>query len=763
MMIWEIFGNSALIETLARTLLHSVWQIAAVALCLFAALRLIPKANADLRYLAASAALAVCLILPAATFFKISQFSVVNGGAQIKTNEPAGKIPAERATPADEYFTGENLAKGAKNSAPNGSIAAVLQNNFNRLLPAYAPFLVAFWFFGILLFSLRLGGGFRQIHRLKTKAVGDADDIWQTRFEDLREKIGSGQKVRLLRSGLVKSPMVIGWLKPVILVPAAVFAQMDARQLETILAHELMHIKRLDYPVNFVQNFIEILFFYHPCVWWISREIRRERECACDDAVVKIFANAQITYAAALANLEDFRRTAQKNTPPMQIAADGGKLMNRIKRILEKEKTGRSLENRNSLWSASLVSMLIPALMLTVFWANAQADVNPETNWSYNSERRLAVSFVAIPPNFREDADKSFDETAGLLIEKLKKNEVPAIGFVTGSKIFKDGRVSEPNAEIVRQWRAAGLEVGIGGFEHKRFSQTEYTDYVENVEKNIRVVRPLLAERNEKLQYFSYPFLNTGKDYETKVRFERWLAENGLEFIPYTFDNQEWIYSYAYDVARKQNRPEMMRVIRQEFLAYMKKMAVHFEGYSNDLFGREIPQTLVLTPSRLVADAADELFGMFRNRGYEFVPMAEALQDEAYRRPETFTGEAGISWMERWTFAAGGNLREEPEVDRLVENAWRNRNTEDPLKAPPPVPAATPPPAPEPPPPPPAPRVPPESDTADLAPKPPRPPAPPKPARPRSPKPDRNTRPPANVPPPAPPPAPEPPPAPPAT
>ncbi len=363
-MLLEIFGNSMLVENLARTLLHSVWQIGLIGFCLFLVLRLTTRSNANLRYMLSVSALSFCLILPVSTFFYFSQFSFYTGKNQIVSAETNKNILREQTQTADEYFADEKVVA---NSAKTETAISVngWQNTFNRFFSDYSPIVVAFWFLGILLFSMRLFGGFRKLHELKTKEISDADFKWQIKFTRLCEKLKITQNVRLLKSDLVESPMVIGWLKPVILVPASVFWQIDTKQLETILAHELMHIRRFDFPVNFAQSFVEILFFYHPCVWWISKEIRRERECACDDAVLQILDNAKFTYANALANLEELR---EKNNPQLQVAANGGNLMNRIKRILEKDKTRESFENQNSLWPASLASsLLILAFMLTLF------------------------------------------------------------------------------------------------------------------------------------------------------------------------------------------------------------------------------------------------------------------------------------------------------------------------------------------------------------------------------------------------------------
>src|SRR5207247_9522060 len=135
--------------------------------------------------------------------------------------------------------------------------------------------------------------------------------------------------VRILESALVQVPTVIGWMRPVVLIPASALAGLTPRQLEAVIAHELAHIRRYDYLVNLLQTAVEILLFYHPAVWWVSREIRQEREHCCDDVAVEVCGDA-LTYARALAEIEALRNIR----PQLAMAADGGSLLARIERII---------------------------------------------------------------------------------------------------------------------------------------------------------------------------------------------------------------------------------------------------------------------------------------------------------------------------------------------------------------------------------------------------------------------------------------------
>jgi len=686
-MILENLTNSQLIENLGWTLLHSVWQIAFVALWLFLALRISGKSSANSRYIFSLAALVFSIALPLATFVWLSNNSAnaAQNFAAFDANNRAVSKPERQ--PAEDFLPNKNT-KTADTKNENYFVSIEnLQNNLAANFSLLSPFLVSFWFLGMMFFAFRLLGGVWQLHIYKTRETFAPDSEWQEKFPALCEKIKIKQTVKLVQSKIVKTPMVIGWLKPVILIPASVFLQVNPQELETIIAHELVHIRRYDYLVNLAQSFVEILFFYHPAVWWISAQVRRERECACDDAVVEILENSQLVYAKALANLEEFRHSAKQTTPRVLVAANGGNLMKRIERIIHKKnaKTGKF---QNSLWSASLASALILALMLGIFSTTTNLSVNAQKSLVAGGEKKIAVGFVSIPPLDRmENPPKDADATARLIIAKLAQYKIPAIGFVQGGMISDGENLYPVRANIVRLWRDAGLEVGIGGFKHIWFYDTPFDDYVANAEKNEKIVRQILAEKNLPLRYFSYPFLNTGKSAEDKTKFEAWLKARDLQSVKYTFDNQEWMYSHAYDAARKDNDVNAMREIRAEFVDYMRKMTAHYEAYSQEAFGRDIAQTMVLTPSRLVADSFDEIFGKLEKRGYRFVPIDEAQADEAYQTPDDFSGKAGISWFERWQLAQGKKLRAEPEVSKSVADAWDNRKGKNaPLPPKPPAP-----------------------------------------------------------------------------
>jgi len=177
---------------------------------------------------------------------------------------------------------------------------------------------------------VRLAGGWVVAARMRSMLVRRAPPEWQETLRQLGAQIGLSRPVRLLVSALVQVPTVVGWLRPVVLVPVGALGGLPAEHLEALLLHELAHIRRHDYLINILQNVAESLLFYHPAVWWVSGHIRAEREQCCDDVAVSISGDA-LTYARALTQLESCRpaHTGALAGMSSAIAANGGSLANR--------------------------------------------------------------------------------------------------------------------------------------------------------------------------------------------------------------------------------------------------------------------------------------------------------------------------------------------------------------------------------------------------------------------------------------------------
>jgi uncharacterized protein (TIGR03435 family) len=290
-------------------LLHFLWQGAMIAL-LFALVRRFAGASltARGRYLLACATLAIMTSAPLLTFF-------------------------------------------VANSAGYGDSVALRWRPGTAALERALPWIVVLWLCGAVVFSVRLLGAWRFTKKLRTVAIAPASPEWQEKLDQIIRRIGVTRAVRLLVSSVAEVPMVIGWLRPVVLMPVAALAGLPADQVEALLAHELAHIWRNDYLINLLQSVAEAMLFYHPAVWWVSGQIRIERELCCDDVAVEATGDV-LTYVRALTDLET-RRRARLNTA---LAADGGSLVSRVRRLIaEPQPLSRSLPAAGAAWAVSLL------------------------------------------------------------------------------------------------------------------------------------------------------------------------------------------------------------------------------------------------------------------------------------------------------------------------------------------------------------------------------------------------------------------------
>jgi len=213
-------------------------------------------------------------------------------------------------------------------SGTNGGFAV----NGSPLSPAFAPWtnwLVVLWLAGIAGLSLRALAGWTLVQSLTRRdTLAVPADLLQ-RCHALQRRLAVTGPVRFLLSRRIDVPMVIGWLRPVILIPVSAVTGLAPQQLDALILHELAHIRRLDTAINILLVAVETVLFYHPAVWWVSRQVRSEREHCCDDFAVSACGDAGV-YVEAMTSLESWKGTSR-----LALAANGGKLKQRVARLLD--------------------------------------------------------------------------------------------------------------------------------------------------------------------------------------------------------------------------------------------------------------------------------------------------------------------------------------------------------------------------------------------------------------------------------------------
>ena len=337
---------------LGWALLHSLWQLTLVAGLLASVNALLRLRSAQARYLAATGALLLMVLLPVGTFLMakgarsapaISVGPAVRAAAfAVEGEEAREETRTMETAPASTTDPARRRDAGAA-AAPRAAF------HFRERLDAALPALVLAWAAGVALLSVRVLGGWSVAQRLKRSGRPVTLEAWQRAARQLCRRMRIWLPVRLCQSALVEVPTVIGWLRPVVLLPVSTLAGLSPAQLEALLAHELAHVRRFDYLVNLIQTFGETLLFYHPAVWFVSHRMRVEREHCCDDAAVAVCGDA-VGYARALAELEGLRSIA----PTLAVAAGGGSLWQRIARLVGGPPPHLS---RSSRWLAGLFAL----------------------------------------------------------------------------------------------------------------------------------------------------------------------------------------------------------------------------------------------------------------------------------------------------------------------------------------------------------------------------------------------------------------------
>ena len=305
--------SEKVIHALGWTVLHSVWQVSLLALIMAIILWFLKNKSAKIRYTIGCAILVLMI--------GISQITFLYQWLNFKTLE---KVNASINIESDISFIDESF-----------QVFLSSESNWSEKLMTYLNghihIIVAFWIIGFFLFAIRLFGGLNQITKIRRTALHEIDDKWKIIMASLSERLPIKRVVQLAESALIKVPMVIGYSKPLILFPIGALNQLEQKEVEAILAHELGHIFRNDYVVNIHQSIVDVCFYFHPAAWWISSQIRIEREICCDDLAIEV-TKCSLTYAKAMVQIQ-----GHSNTAPMMAMAidkDNKQLLNRIKRIL---------------------------------------------------------------------------------------------------------------------------------------------------------------------------------------------------------------------------------------------------------------------------------------------------------------------------------------------------------------------------------------------------------------------------------------------
>ncbi len=429
----------SVLYALGWALLHFLWQGTAVAALAAAVMALCRRA--PVRYLVGVGALALMLAAPGATvFFYSRQYSGQADEVKTAAAVLASALPV-KAEPLSAAVTSTANGVATHSASPDSSWR---QTAF--------PWLVEAWLVGVAFFSLRSAGGFLVLARERRKRSRAVTARVLEICRALEQRLGLDRAIAYCESQWLEAPAVVGWFRPVVFLPVTVLTGLSEEQLESIIAHELAHIRRLDAFVNAFQVCVETLLFYHPAVWWLNRRIRAEREHCCDEIAVALCGNA-VEYARALTRLEELR-----SAPVLAMAANRGPLTERIVRVLGLKTFGdgvRGIGLTASVLCLTAALVAGKALLGIAHAKPAQAVVLAQAEPATVSQ---AVAPAANPtpaakPSPAHAAEQSSPASTSSYIDGLK---AAGLGDLTADELIAL-KIQDVSPEYVREIQAQGL------------------------------------------------------------------------------------------------------------------------------------------------------------------------------------------------------------------------------------------------------------------------------------------------------------------
>lgn len=250
------------------------------------------------------------------------------------------------------------------------------------------------------------------------------------------------------------------------------------------------------------------------------------------------------------------------------------------------------------------------------------------------------------------------------LLTTLREQKIPAVGFVNERKLYKLGEVDD-RIKALNLWLDYGFELGNHTFTHMSLDRSTLKDWEEDVVRGETVTRWLMTQHNQTLRYFRHPYLDTGRDLETRRQAEAFLVSRGYRIAPITMDAWDWMYAGVYEDARRRGDTALEQQLVSSYFTYTGQVFDYYERFSKDLFGYEPKQIILLHGNWLEADHISELFDLLRKRGYQFVSLQDALSDAAYSSPDEYVGEEGTGWIDHWAITRG-----KPPLNTPVFPQW---------------------------------------------------------------------------------------------
>ncbi|GJM31703.1 MAG: hypothetical protein DHS20C18_07040 [Saprospiraceae bacterium] len=435
-----------LVQALGWTLLHSLWQGGTIALLLALGLIGMRKLSALTRYWVALGSMMLLMISIVFTFSLIY--------------EPA----ADTSVMAVDYLSDVYQQQEIPEAGFDLETQPVLSQAdhpavFTDYFETHLPLLVMAWLLGVLLLCLRMLGEIAYIEHLKNYRCRSVDASWLDKLATMRAQLNIQHEVQFKETFRIHAPMVVGVFKPVILFPIGLLANLPVAQVESILAHELAHIRRHDYLINLFQSLVEILLFFNPAMWWISAKIKAERENSCDDLAINMTGDT-VAFVKSLARLEEWR--LQGHGVAMSFTGQKKGVLGRIQRLLNRD--DKQQIPAKAFWSLSVIGICMALFLFQATPVESQS----------SSEKRDTNEHVQEP----QDLNIEQPEETGLFepVQNPEGEDVAEVAVEIEERFSEEIEFLHANADSLPDQEMAKLEAEIEKLEielHKRMRTIE--------------------------------------------------------------------------------------------------------------------------------------------------------------------------------------------------------------------------------------------------------------------------------------------------
>jgi beta-lactamase regulating signal transducer with metallopeptidase domain len=518
--ITEFFSNP-LAKTLGWTLVHSLWQILAITLVYFAIVLFTKKAS--YRYWSGMSLLLLQFMASGITFFVISAFSS-----------------------SEKTFAGVALAPKMLSSVQ--VMLSYLQTNL--------PLVVGIWVLGCAILFSRLILGYLWVNSLKNSPKNQFDEKLTQILLDIKQKMNITKNVQVKVSRIVSLPMIMGVLKPVILIPAGLVSGFSQEQLETILAHELAHLKRHDFLLNGLQSVLDVIYFFHPAMWLLSAQIRKERENCCDDLALEV-SGSKLLLAKTLVQLQETIYTPKL---AMAFGKKSYSLLERVQRIVGIG-SPRNF-NKESIW--------IVAGLFVTFFAFAQKNEEQRTV-STSISRSSSTADTLISPKRNETS----------IVIQDSKNDFR----IKDNKIFYNGKEVQLSPEVQEKVnvRLKAVEVNQQQMEVQSKLMEEQSHEMEKFSSQMEVNSKPMEEISKKMEEVGKKMELASKKHELALKSKN-LTKKDEDLIWKTFESQ---------IAEYDKEMEQYNIQMDEYASQMDKVSAPMDAISAKMDEISVPMDAI--------------------------------------------------------------------------------------------------------------------------------------------------------------------------